>query len=388
MSGGKRPAPSPILRGRKRFQLPKWIISDLSQLQTPSSTISGVGDATMEDGSSHNSDSLVTSQTTSNVVDQTASHTIIDEASPVASQTTLDAANPPTLQPTVGEVDPTCTLDPPVRATPPPTRVAPLPSWVAPLPVRPTPPPTQATPPPTEATPPPTQAAPPPVRPTCSPASSSAATDSPTSYGDDGSLKIWVEGKILCPQSCVTRKLTDIFKLNTDITGYRLKGVSKETRTFYWREFMKRCHWEEAIDQLVKAAYPRLLSKAYSQFLHGLRKKPRPPFMPEEVYNAWDAYWDSPEGKRRSWLGQLSRHCGVENGPMSCHTGGSLSMLEIRDLLSRELGRHVDPYTLFVYTHTRNHDGVTFVDERSRRINERVSATRERMQQVEGEVVD
>ncbi|WCJ21345.1 hypothetical protein M5689_003504 [Euphorbia peplus] len=110
--------------------------------------------------------------------------------------------------------------------------------------------------------------------------------------------------------------------------------------------------------------------------------------MSEEVYESWTRYWASAPAKKISKQAKLSRHGGIENGPMSCHTAGSLSMRDHREILTQLLGRPVTAYELFVYTHTRNHDGVTWVDERSHRIHERVTVARERVREAADQVID
>ncbi|WCJ39878.1 hypothetical protein M5689_020829 [Euphorbia peplus] len=212
---------------------------------------------------------------------------------------------------------------------------------------------------------------------------SSPSSSIPMDFSSEPRLTIWVEDNKICPSSEATKRIRQCFELNLEMKGYKIRFVSQDTLDFYWREFQKRCQWEEVMDASVKSAYSSFMKEAYRRMVYGLKNKDRQKFMTEEVYNSWSTYWESPEAKAESERAQRSRQGGTENGPMSRHTAGSLSMREHRDRLTRLLGRQVTVFELFVYTHTRNHDGLGLT-----RDHERVTAARERMREATDQVID
>ncbi|GKA80638.1 PDR ABC-type transporter family protein [Tanacetum coccineum] len=64
------------------------------------------------------------------------------------------------------------------------------------------------------------------------------------------------------------------------------------------------------------------------------------------------------------------------DGP-STHTGGSVSYREYARKLETTLKRPPNPFELFVYTHTKNHDKETFIDKKAKTINDNVLQLRE-----------
>lgn len=123
----------------------------------------------------------------------------------------------------------------------------------------------------------------------------------------------------------------ECFKFQTDLKGYKFTVVTPETARFYWREFVKRCHWDEAIDGLVKSIYRRIVKESYKNFVYRVKSKgKRPLYMSEDVYNSWAAHWETEEAKRKSLQAQISRRGGSIDGPMSVHTGGSIPYLWLK----------------------------------------------------------
>ncbi|KAK9162992.1 hypothetical protein Syun_003894 [Stephania yunnanensis] len=55
---------------------------------------------------------------------------------------------------------------------------------------------------------------------------------------------------------------------------------------------------------------------------------------------------------------------------ISKHTGGTKSFSSHKETLDEKVGNRVSDKVLFNYTHTKGHDNVTFVHERSRKLNE------------------
>ncbi|KDP42380.1 hypothetical protein JCGZ_02841 [Jatropha curcas] len=67
--------------------------------------------------------------------------------------------------------------------------------------------------------------------------------------------------------------------------------------------------------------------------------------------------------KKRS-IGKKQRlsETGGEGVGLSRHTGGSISTTETTEKLAKKLNRQPTPMEVFTFTHTKDHDGVTFID--------------------------
>ncbi|KAL7613775.1 uncharacterized protein LOC111909381 [Lactuca sativa] len=89
-------------------------------------------------------------------------------------------------------------------------------------------------------------------------------------------------------------------------------------RELYWEEFQKKCCWDEAIDS----------------------------------------------------RNNKNRNNGVADGVAKpTHNAGSASHLKIASDLKRKLGCDPPHSELFLYTHTKNHDGVSFINEKDGQIH-------------------
>ncbi|WCJ29201.1 hypothetical protein M5689_010848 [Euphorbia peplus] len=390
MSGSrKRPSPSQIARDKKKSSLPKWLITIQSQQQTSEADSS---DTTSEPESTldvHAAPIIAARVTTTTATNAPTTAPIIRPTRFISRPTSLIGHQTTQVAP-IRDVNATTTA-PIIQPTCPVTRPTTLIGRSTASIRAPVGRPTTLISQPAAATPLPAAATIPVPNPHISDPESSSSRPSSSVTVDvarEKRLTIWVEDKKICPSSLASKRLRECFHLNLELKGYQSKLVSKETHDFYFREFQKRCQWDEAIDSLVKVAYNSFMKEVYRKMVYGLKNKEHQVFMSEEVYDSWVAYWKSEEGMKRSRQGSLARHGGTEGGPMSCHTAGSLSMREHHDRLSRLLGRSINAYELFVYTHTRKHDGVTWVDDRSRTIHERVTTTEERMREASDQVID
>ncbi|KDP23122.1 hypothetical protein JCGZ_00547 [Jatropha curcas] len=57
---------------------------------------------------------------------------------------------------------------------------------------------------------------------------------------------------------------------------------------------------------------------------------------------------------------------GGEGAGLSRHTDSSISTAEITEKLAKKLNRQPTPMEVFTFTHTKNHDGFTFIDRRAK----------------------
>ncbi|XP_052627085.1 uncharacterized protein LOC128133616 [Lactuca sativa] len=111
--------------------------------------------------------------------------------------------------------------------------------------------------------------------------------------------------------------------------------------------YKKKCCWDETIDSLVRQAWARKTTQSYEQ---------------------------------------ENRCNGVADGVAKpTHNAGSASHLKIASDLKRKLGRDPPHSELFLYTHTKNHNGVTFTNEKDRQIH---AAYTEKQEELEADGVE
>ncbi|KDP42265.1 hypothetical protein JCGZ_01589 [Jatropha curcas] len=99
-----------------------------------------------------------------------------------------------------------------------------------------------------------------------------------------------------------------------------------------------------------------------------------------------------PRNKLSLVAGQHNETSGDGSGP-SRHKGGSISAIETSRLLAKKYGREPTLKEVFTYTHTKGHDGNTFVDKRAVDANpddsaEEISALRAHVDEQERQLVE
>ncbi|KAK1400355.1 hypothetical protein POM88_010218 [Heracleum sosnowskyi] len=106
----------------------------------------------------------------------------------------------------------------------------------------------------------------------------------------------------------------------------------------------------------------------------------------KNVWLSWIEEWKTPECMAKTEIKRNNRKGGADvNEYPATHTWGSSSARKTAALLADDYTR--DPFSpeLFLYTHTKNHDMKTFIDEKSAKIYEKIKALRdERSRPVDG----
>lgn len=159
---------------------------------------------------------------------------------------------------------------------------------------------------------------------------------------------------------------------------------------FYFEEFKKYFVWRQP-DNLVYQAW---LKSAADRF-KDLRSRARAKWekkneldnrIGKDVWLSWIEEWKTPDCMTKTKIKRENRKGGANgtNYPAT-HTGGSSSHRKTAAVLAEDYAR--DPYgpEVFLYTHTRNHDMKTFVDDKSAKLYETIKALRaERSQPADG----
>ncbi|KAK9144379.1 hypothetical protein Sjap_004282 [Stephania japonica] len=191
-------------------------------------------------------------------------------------------------------------------------------------------------------------------------------------------------GESLHPFDVCARKMTDTFKKGMIPEGYHWKFVPQYQRDIYWEIWrvtltgtLKLLHslWWPTKSK-VKVRYKALMNKL-------LTEGERPIFVTEEAWRRYVEYWESDDFKARSKIASSNRRS-EKGGPgtgMSKHTGGSILFLVHEERLSKEQGRDCTALELYLHVHTKKHDGQTFIDARSERVNAEIRRMHEEMSQ-------
>ena len=102
----------------------------------------------------------------------------------------------------------------------------------------------------------------------------------------------------------------------------------------------KHYQWDSSLDSLVKVAWHKKASRRYNNDVSRWKDhSERPSFISENIWEAWQRYWQSQEFQKKSAQGSMNRmsETGGEGVGPSCHTGGSLSHMEHAKRLVRIL---------------------------------------------------
>ncbi|KAK9145353.1 hypothetical protein Sjap_005256 [Stephania japonica] len=120
------------------------------------------------------------------------------------------------------------------------------------------------------------------------------------------------------------------------------------------------------------AAYESKANVRYKELMNKLLTEgDRPIYVTEEAWHRNMEYWESDDFKARSKIASSNRRTkkGGSGIGMSKHTGGSIPFLVHEERLSKELERDCTPLELYLHVYTKKHDGQTFIDARSERVN-------------------
>lgn len=175
------------------------------------------------------------------------------------------------------------------------------------------------------------------------------------------------------------RIICSTFQQRLDPTGGSWKSLSDATVDFYWREFKKHATLDPRIDDSVMfRAWQLKARRRYIDWLSSIRNEKKgtekvQPLVPQ----SWKEYWKSPKFLASSKQNKKNRRGGDENAPASAtHTGGPLSFRETQARLGKS-GKASDLYSSYTHTHTKKHDGKTFVNKKAEEVSQNYVAMQE-----------
>nr|KAJ0217737.1 hypothetical protein LSAT_V11C300141060 [Lactuca sativa] len=192
----------------------------------------------------------------------------------------------------------------------------------------------------------------------------------------EGRLRITVQAKELSPSGKSSYIITKTFHDKVDPNGGKWATLSEETKEFYWEEFQKKCYWDVAVDNSIKAAWEHKAKERYRQYIYDMSNRnpthEKPSHIEQQVWNAWNAIWNSEEFKKKSEHNKKNRRKGVVGGKAPpTHNGGSTSHMQIVVDMKEYTGKAPSVYDVFMFTHTKDHDGKTFLDDKAKKVHSR-----------------
>ncbi|KDP27655.1 hypothetical protein JCGZ_20003 [Jatropha curcas] len=123
---------------------------------------------------------------------------------------------------------------------------------------------------------------------------------------------------------------------------------------------------------MLKVAWEKLCADLYADFTYRNAKSgKKQQCVSQEIWESWQQAWEDPAFKRKCDIFARNRRSetGGDKARPSRHTGESISAIETSRLLAKKYGLEPTPMEVFTYTHTKDHDGNTFVDKRAWGVN-------------------
>ncbi|XP_059288611.1 uncharacterized protein LOC132041959 [Lycium ferocissimum] len=174
------------------------------------------------------------------------------------------------------------------------------------------------------------------------------------------------------PSKECSNTISASFKNQLDPNGINWKGVSEDTRDFYFGEFKKTYHWDSSIpESVIRKHWNAKAATKYRNFISKIKQKRiKPDYVSDNVWERWLQLWADPKCVEKSEINAKNR-CGGKEVAAGTHTGGSICIGEHRKRLAVAKGRDPTPGEVHLHVHTHDHDGESFVDERARAVHER-----------------
>ncbi|KAK9110074.1 hypothetical protein Sjap_018134 [Stephania japonica] len=178
-------------------------------------------------------------------------------------------------------------------------------------------------------------------------------------------------GTFLHPSSEASKQITRVYKFDLHKDGYCWKTVPNHIKEQYFNKWATHFDWKQSDDAMVRHLYDRQIVTRYVDYVSKMVKKPtKPAHVSLEVFEHYKKMRSTPEYKAKSAQvsrNQRSKVGGPGSGP-SVHGGGSISIYEHSLRLEKKLSRKLTALDLCFYLHTKDHDGVTFLDPRAEAI--------------------
>ncbi|KAK9104606.1 hypothetical protein Scep_021450 [Stephania cephalantha] len=189
---------------------------------------------------------------------------------------------------------------------------------------------------------------------------------------------------VLHPSEVCARRMTKIFKRGMITEGYCWKSVPDHQKEIYWERWKPYFRWDPSIDEaIVRVAYDAKACIRYGALMHELHTLGvRSDFVTDEAWNRYRDCWASTYFRAKSEKASHNEKKSEKGGPgigPSKHIGGTRSFRTYEDILAldKDEDDEVTPNDVFLHVHTKDHDGVTFIDSRSTQFHANLVRRRE-----------
>ncbi|KAK9088039.1 hypothetical protein Syun_030433 [Stephania yunnanensis] len=178
-------------------------------------------------------------------------------------------------------------------------------------------------------------------------------------------------GRKLHPSDRAAREMTRAYRHSLHKDGYSWEHVPQHVRDIYWNQWKLSFDWEPSDDAAIREAYDRQIATRYADFISKMCSKDKKPAnVSTEIFNHYKKMRSTPDFKKKSERASKNRRTET-GGPgtgIAVHTGGSISIYQHAERLAEKLDRPPTALELCLYFHTKDHDGVTFLDSRVEKI--------------------
>ncbi|XP_060194947.1 uncharacterized protein LOC132624140 [Lycium barbarum] len=146
------------------------------------------------------------------------------------------------------------------------------------------------------------------------------------------------------PSKECSNTISASFKNQLDPNGINWKGVSEDTRNFYFGEFKKTYHWDSSIpESVIRKHWNTKAATKYKNFISKIKQKRiKPDYVSDNVWERWLQLWADPKCVEKSEINAKNR-CGGKEVAAGTHTGGSICIGEHRKRLAVAKGRDPTP---------------------------------------------
>ncbi|KAK9117580.1 hypothetical protein Sjap_016527 [Stephania japonica] len=196
---------------------------------------------------------------------------------------------------------------------------------------------------------------------------------------------------LLDPSSVASRKATDAMKTGYLKDAWKWDFVPQEQRIVYFRRWKVWFTWDERLSWRVYYAWLRKAAKRYTDNVYKMvHRRHAPAYLTDEVFQNYKKMRESDDFKEKSAKMSANRMT-EKGGPgtgISLHNCGSISATEHKRTLTIRLERDPTYPEVFRHLHTITHDGHTFVDQRSERVDANITRRMEELAQTQETPID
>ncbi|KAK9098535.1 hypothetical protein Syun_025580 [Stephania yunnanensis] len=197
----------------------------------------------------------------------------------------------------------------------------------------------------------------------------------PTAHaeGEKPLIYLIAEHVLLHPSSVSTKKLSLVFKRGYLKEGWKWEYVPQSQRDIYWLRWKVFFTWDLPMSFAIYDVWCRRVAIRYTGNIYLIAKKRIAPiYLTEEVFEHYKRMRATDEAFKKKFeqiSSNIKSDVGGAGTGISLHSTGSISARQHGDTLEKKLQRRPTWNEMFRHLHTHGHDGQSFVDQRSAKID-------------------